>query len=119
MENRESITFGHVKVFLLGGLAGAVVALLFAPKTGKEMRGELKERAGKFKDSASESWQTVSAKGREVVDTVTTKGKEAYAKGSEMVSDRKDRLGAAISAGKSAAKEAYAKDAPAGKGEEA
>jgi hypothetical protein len=37
--------FGASSLFILGALAGSVAALLFAPKTGPEMRTEVKERA--------------------------------------------------------------------------
>lgn len=118
MEDRETITFGHIRMFVLGGLVGAVAALLLAPKTGKEMRGDIRDRAGRLKDSASENWQSISAKasenwqnvssrGKEVVDKVATRGREMYEKSSETITDQKERLGAAITAGKSAAKDAY------------
>ncbi|MFN7974142.1 MAG: YtxH domain-containing protein [Acidobacteriota bacterium] len=112
MEDRETITFGHVKVFFLGTLVGATVALLFAPKSGREMRGDIKERAGRLKTSVGENWQAVSARGRELVGNVTSRGREMYEKGAERIGDQKDRISAALSAGKNAAKDAYA-----GKGE--
>lgn len=109
MDDRENLTFGHIKVFLLGGLVGAACALLFAPKSGKEMRSDLKDRAGKLKTSAAENWQTISTKGREIVENVAAKSKDAYEKGSGAIHEQKERLGAAYSAGKAAAKDAYVK----------
>jgi hypothetical protein len=38
-------TVGGVSVFLLGALAGGAVALALAPKPGRELRAEVKERA--------------------------------------------------------------------------
>jgi gas vesicle protein len=35
---------GFFKGFLLGGAIGAVIALLYAPKSGKEMREDLKRK---------------------------------------------------------------------------
>ena len=37
--------------FVAGAVAGAVVALLYAPKSGKELRRDIKEKAGDIKDS--------------------------------------------------------------------
>ena len=34
--------------FLLGSAVGSVIALLYAPKTGKELRGDIKERSDDF-----------------------------------------------------------------------
>lgn len=120
MEDRENITFGHVRMFVLGSFVGAAAALLFAPKSGREMRSDIKDRAGKLKSSASENWQQISTKGREVVDKVSTRGQEVvgrvsqrsqeiYGKASDSLGEQKERIGAALTAGKSAAKEAYTK----------
>jgi gas vesicle protein len=55
--------------FLAGAAVGAVVVALTTPKTGPELRGDLKDltrqakcRAGKLADDASETWDDL--KGR-------------------------------------------------------
>jgi gas vesicle protein len=40
--------------FILGAVAGVAVGFLYAPKAGKETRAILKEKAGEFKEKASE-----------------------------------------------------------------
>jgi gas vesicle protein len=67
--------------FLVGAVAGAAVALLYAPATGRETRDFLGEKAREGRDRAAEA----AARGREVVnrsrDTVATaieRGREAY-----------------------------------------
>ncbi len=42
--------------FLVGGITGAVVALLFAPQTGEETRTMIKEKAIELRDKASETF---------------------------------------------------------------
>jgi gas vesicle protein len=61
--------------FLIGLLAGAVVALLYAPKTGdmtrEELRvrsEELKRRADELQKIANDMSQQAQVKGRELVD---------------------------------------------------
>jgi gas vesicle protein len=61
--------------FLIGLLTGAVVALLYAPKTGdltrEELRirsEELKRRADELQKIANELSQQAQVKGRELVD---------------------------------------------------
>ncbi|MBM4339840.1 MAG: YtxH domain-containing protein [Deltaproteobacteria bacterium] len=92
--------------FFLGGLIGASVALLFAPKSGKETREKIKEFAGEAKGKAEEVIEQV--KGR--VTSVVEKGKEAF-------EERKSILATAIDAGKEAyekEKEKLAKGHPSG-----
>ena len=61
--------------FIIGVLAGAVVALLYAPKTGDITREELKVRSEELKRRADELQKVAqkladdaSVKGRELID---------------------------------------------------
>jgi len=81
--------------FFLGGLIGAGVALLFAPKSGRETREKIKEFAGEAKGKAEEVLEQVKSK----VTSVVEKGKEA-------IEERKSILTSALEAGK----EAYEKE---------
>jgi len=61
--------------FLIGLLTGAVIALLYAPKTGdvtrEELRArsdELKRRADELQNIANDLTQQAQVKGRELVD---------------------------------------------------
>jgi len=40
--------------FLAGSIVGAVMALLYAPKTGKEFRDDIRKRGGELADEAEE-----------------------------------------------------------------
>ena len=67
--------------FLMGAVAGAAVALLYAPATGRETREFLGEKARDGKDRAGGA----AIKGREIInqgrDTLATaieRGREAY-----------------------------------------
>jgi gas vesicle protein len=70
-----------VVAFVLGAIAGAAVALLWAPAPGDETRRKLGERARESKDKASEA----ARQGREFLrsqrETLTSafeRGKEAF-----------------------------------------
>lgn len=43
-------TKGYLLAALVGGIAGAVSALLLAPKSGKELRGDIKQGAAQVSD---------------------------------------------------------------------
>ena len=67
--------------FLVGAVAGAAVALLYAPATGRETREFLGEKAREGRDRAADA----AAKGREYLnqgrETITNaieRGREAY-----------------------------------------
>jgi gas vesicle protein len=84
--------------FLVGGGIGAVVALLFAPRTGRETREMIAQRA-------SESRERVLSASRNVGDRVTS----YIDKGKEVVSSQKEQISAAIEAGKQAYRDEKAK----------
>ena len=64
--------------FLMGLLAGTVLGaglgMLFAPKTGSELRSQIGEQAGKLRSSATDTYQQASEKVSQIVD----RGREAY-----------------------------------------
>jgi gas vesicle protein len=79
--------------FVLGMLAGAAIgaglALLFAPKTGTEMRRQLAEQAGNWRDAASrgyrraaETAEDLAERGRNLAD----RGRDLYEQASDTVS---------------------------------
>ena len=75
--------------FLMGLLAGTVLGaglgMLFAPKAGAELRGQLGEQAGKLRTTAADGYQQASEKvsqgyqqATEKVSQIVDRGKEAY-----------------------------------------
>jgi gas vesicle protein len=53
-EEKSGMAKGLLIGFIAGAVAGAVTALLYAPKSGKELRSELKQKANNLKDDAAE-----------------------------------------------------------------
>jgi hypothetical protein len=64
--------------FLMGLLAGTVLGaglgMLFAPKTGSDLRNQLTEQAGRLRTSAGDTYHTASEKVGQMVD----RGREVY-----------------------------------------
>lgn len=64
--------------FLMGLLAGTVLGaglgMLFAPKPGSELRNQIGEQAGRFRSTATDTYQQASEKVSQIVD----RGREAY-----------------------------------------
>ena len=62
------------RIFCIGALMGASAAFLFAPRIGSELRGQVKESAGRLRRRASDTYRGVSGKLTDFVET----GKQAY-----------------------------------------
>ncbi len=61
MSDRDE--FGAFLVgFIVGGLSGAVAALLFAPQSGEETRALIKDKSIELRDQASQSAEEVLAR---------------------------------------------------------
>ena len=64
--------------FLMGLLAGTVLGaglgMLFAPKTGTELRSQITEQTGRLKSTANDAYSQASEKVSQIVD----RGREAY-----------------------------------------
>lgn len=72
-QESDKSTVGTAVTFLLIGLgAGALVALLFAPKTGKQMRRDLKKRY----DDAREAVEDFAEVAKDRIDEVRERGSE-------------------------------------------
>ncbi|HAF62329.1 MAG TPA: hypothetical protein DCK95_08385 [Anaerolineaceae bacterium] len=58
---------------IVGGVTGAIVALLLAPQSGEETRKQIKEKSVELHDQASTYVDEVVAKTEKVVDEVSDK----------------------------------------------
>jgi len=52
MSRENNLSKGLLIGFLTGGIVGAAIALLYAPKSGKELRQDIKVKADEFRDDA-------------------------------------------------------------------
>lgn len=78
MANNDRDGFGaFLSGFIIGGLIGAVVALLFAPQSGEETRTMIKEKSIELKDKAVEAGQEARAKAEQALEEARLKAQEA------------------------------------------
>src|SRR5258707_13158621 len=73
---------------LIGGGIGAVIALLFAPKSGQELRGDIADATRKGIDKSREAAQQVGERPGEYYDAKRERASELYSQASERASDR-------------------------------
>jgi gas vesicle protein len=59
-------TRGTLKGALIGGVLGATAALLLAPKSGRELRGDIRSRYSDVQDRTKQMMSDVGSKTQEV-----------------------------------------------------
>jgi gas vesicle protein len=92
---------GIILSFLLGGLTGAALAILFAPRSGRETREFLGEKFREGADRTRDLRDRATTRGREMVDGAS----DYISKQREALDKKKDRLSAAVEAGRQAYRE--------------
>lgn len=101
MSDRDE--FGAFLVgFIVGGLTGAVVSLLFAPQSGEETRALIKDKSIELRDKASASAEEALAKAEAAATEARARAdelaKQLKAKGETVVSEVKTRGKTALDA---------------------
>jgi gas vesicle protein len=102
---RESDAGARLTYFVVGATVGAVVALLFAPKAGRELREDLADATRKGVDRARETGTQLGAKAGEYYDAASERAGELAASARELAARRGETLSAAIEAGRQAYRE--------------
>ena len=98
---------------LIGGGIGAILALLFAPKSGQELREDIadatrkgiekgKETAGHLQDAAEEYYEVTREKASELYTTASERAEELSDKAKAGAAQSTNPISAAIDAGKKA-----------------
>ena len=83
MESSNRHESGHLSAFITGALVGAGVALLFAPQSGSQMRGLLRDYVARAKDELDE----VVDQGAEMFDSTVERGHEFVEKGKDSLGE--------------------------------
>jgi gas vesicle protein len=101
MSDRDE--FGAFLVgFIVGGLTGAVVALLFAPQSGEETRALIKDKSIELRDKASASAEEVIARAEAAAAEARTRAeelaREVRSRGKEVIDDVRERGKEAVDA---------------------
>ena len=74
--------------FIVGGLIGAAVALLYAPQSGEETRAQIKEKSIEIRDQASEQAAAYRAQAEKQISSLRQKVDELQVKLSKEVKIR-------------------------------
>jgi gas vesicle protein len=96
MSDRDE--FGAFLVgFVVGGLTGAVVALLFAPQSGDETRALIKDKSIELRDKAQVTGEEALARAEALAADARKRAeeltKEARTRANELASELRERTG--------------------------
>jgi gas vesicle protein len=97
-DERNAGTSGVLLSFLLGALSGAALAILFAPRSGRETREILGEKLRETAERSRELGERAVEKGKEVAEDASS----LVDRGRDVLEKRRDRLAAAVEAGRQA-----------------
>lgn len=124
MADKNNNSADKLVYFLIGAGIGAITALLFAPKSGEELRSDIADATRKGIDYARETGREMSERATDYYEQKAEQVSEFSSRGREAVSDLTDRsrellnrqrsqISAAIEAGKQGYREAKQADAAA------
>jgi gas vesicle protein len=75
---------------ITGTVLGAGIGLLFAPKSGAELRSQLSSRAGDLAETAKETYRQASDKATGVASDLADRGRDIYNRTRDVVSRTAD-----------------------------
>jgi gas vesicle protein len=84
MTEKNGMAKGLVIGLLAGGAIGAIIALLYAPKSGKELRADIREKTDDLVGGAEEYLHAAKSKAGEIVS-------EAKLRSDQLISDAKKK----------------------------
>lgn len=92
--------------FLAGASLGAVVALLYAPQSGKKTREFISDKAGEGKDFLKDKGKELRDQAGDYVERGRDMVSEQVERGKDLVARQKEQLSAALEAVKDGYKDA-------------
>lgn len=112
-EREDTSAATKLTYLLVGGGIGAIIALLFAPKSGQELREDIadatrkgieksKETAAQLQEKAGDYYEVSREKASELYQTATEKAGELTERAKSVAATTANPFSAAIEAGKDA-----------------
>jgi len=103
--------------FLIGGVLGALAGIFFAPKSGKELRSDIKEKGSEVLKDGNEIYADASAKAKAIIDEAKHRAGELKKEADRHFSEARQKTKEILARGEKKEEEASesAKDIPRGR----
>lgn len=116
-EREETNATTKLTYLLIGGGIGAIIALLFAPKSGQELRGDIADATRKGVEKGKEAATQIQERAGEYYEVTRDKAGELYAAAQEKAGELTEKAKGAVaqttnpfSAALEAGKQAYSEE---------
>jgi gas vesicle protein len=93
MSDRDSDIGAFLAGFVVGGLVGAVAALLLAPQSGEETRTLIRDKSIELKTQVEETAADARAKAERIAHDAKSRAEDLQRRGQVLLEEQKARLG--------------------------
>ena len=77
--------------FLIGGILGALAGIFFAPKSGKELRSDIKEKGSEVLKEGKEIYADASTKAKEIIEVAKRQAEELKKEADRYLSEARQK----------------------------
>ncbi len=99
MVENDNRKVNFFKGLLIGGVLGALAGILFAPKSGKDLRADIKEKGNEILNGGKKIYSDASTKAKGIFDDVKHQAQdlklEAEDSGEKLADEVQERIGLA------------------------
>jgi len=92
--------------FLIGGVLGALAGIFFAPKSGKELRSEIKEKGSEALREGKEIYADASTRAKEIIEEAKHQARELRKEADRHLSEARQKAKEILAGGEKTEAEA-------------
>ncbi len=80
-----------LKGFVIGGFAGALAGILFAPKSGRELRADIKEKGNEVLKDSQEIYEEATEKAKRIIDEAKRRAEDLKKEADRRLSEARQK----------------------------
>jgi gas vesicle protein len=91
MKEQENNNSHFFTAFLMGSILGVLAGMFFAPKSGKELRSEIKEKGGEVLKDAKEVYADAGTKAKAIIEDAKHRADELKKEADRYLSEARQK----------------------------